>query len=105
MNEQSNIHRLARPFADKKPVSRLPLIDLLGQLDDIQFGVIEKFVSQVIRCHDPEIVRGFLEWKDDPQLGSILEIAADLDEEHRDQLLFFAEGLLQEQQSDGKVSA
>lgn len=61
--------------------------------EDDQLALVEAFVDQLMRYHDPDVVRTFLAWRSDPRLGSILELAADIGEEDRDQLLFYAEEL------------
>jgi len=49
-----------------------------------------------IACHDPDVVQTFLAWRSDPKLESILDLAAALDDDSRDQLLFSAEDLYSE---------
>ncbi len=65
----------------------------LSHLNTAQVELVEKFVEQIVRCYDPDVVRSFLEARNDPRIESILALAADLEEEKRDQLLFAAEEL------------
>lgn len=76
------------------------LLARLDHLEEDQLRLVDRFVQQILRCHDPEVVKVFLNWRRDPRIGSVLELAADLDDEDRDQLLFFAEALYDEARCD-----
>jgi len=58
-----------------------------------QMHLVQMFVQQIVLCHDPDAVASFLAWRTDPKLESILDLAAKMGDEDRDQLLFFAEDL------------
>ena len=65
----------------------------LADLKERQLTLVLNFIAQILKCHDPDVVHDFLELHGDPTLGSILQIAASLGEEAREQLLFSAEEL------------
>ena len=69
---------------------------LLSSLNDEQVSIVEAFVAQILKCHDPDVVRSFLAWRQDPRVESILSLVTDLDDEQVDQLLFTAEELYDE---------
>ena len=73
---------------------------LLSSLNDEQVSIVEAFVAQILKCHDPDVVRSFLMWRQDPRVESILSLVADLDDEQVDQLLFTAEELYDENTRD-----
>ena len=78
---------LDRTCAEKRLLSRL------DHLEEEQLSLLSSFVDQIMKYHDPDVVQAFLNWRDDPRIGSVLDLAADLGDEERDQLLFFTEGL------------
>jgi hypothetical protein len=65
----------------------------LARLDDEQLALVQTFIDQILLCHDPDVVSAFLAWRCDARIGSILDLAAALGDEGRDQLLFAAEEL------------
>ena len=65
----------------------------LSGLDMRQLEVLLDFVNNVVLCHDPEVVQEFQQWREDPTIGSILQIATSISGEMREQLLFAAEEL------------
>lgn len=69
----------------------------LTELDDRRLDLVRRFVEELLICHDPDIVETFLAWRSDPNLGSILELAAAVSGEMREQLLFMAEDLYSRQ--------
>ena len=69
------------------------LLSRLDHLEEDQLKIVNSFVDQIMRYHDPDVVKAFLNWRRDPRIGSVLDLAADLGDEEKDQLLFFAEGL------------
>lgn len=73
------------------------LFDRVHQLDPRQRNLVDTFITQLLGCHDPDFVQSFLEWRSDPRIESLLDLAAALDDENRDQLLFKAEDLYTEQ--------
>lgn len=75
---------------------RADLLELVLSLDADLVPLLSVFARQVLACHDPDAVRAFLRWRDDPRLESLLQIAALLDDEALDQLVFAAEDLLAE---------
>ncbi len=97
MIDQSNISRLSCRNTISKPTNRAEVLGRISSLSDAQFGIVAQFVRQVLSCHDPDVVHSFVEWRHDPIIGSILSIAADLDEDHREQLLYLAEDILRQQ--------
>jgi len=72
------------------------LSEEIADLDEARLQLVRLFVRQVVACNDPDMVRNFLAWRDDPRLDSLLDLAAELDDERRDQLLFAAEDLYTE---------
>lgn len=75
------------------PADRDRIDRVVDQLRPEQLAILQLFLDQVMTWHDPEVVAGFLAWRNDPRIASILEIAAALDEEEREQLLFAAEDI------------
>jgi|SRR6056297_1313158 len=65
-------------------------IDALSPAD---LEVAVRFLRQIIAYHDPDVVQDFLEWREDPRLGSILQLAAAISDELREELLFVAEDI------------
>lgn len=72
----------------------------LSNLNHAQVELVEKFVEQIIRCYDPDVVSSFIEARNDPRIESLLTLAADLEDEKRDQLLFAAEELYDSAKSE-----
>ena len=68
----------------------------LRVLEPEKLALVEVFIDQILKWHDPDVVEAFLAWRRDGRIGSILELAAELGDEGRDQLLFFAEDLYTE---------
>ena len=83
------------PTGTLSPKDRLKdeLYIQLAELRERQLSLVLSFITQILKCHDPDAVHDFLEWRSDPNLGSIIQIAASLDGEAREQLLFAAEEL------------
>jgi len=73
------------------------LSEEIAELDGARQQLVRIVVRQMVACNDPDMVRTFLAWRDDPRLESLLDLAAELDDERRDQLLFAAEDLYTEQ--------
>ncbi len=69
------------------------LFVVLAGLDERRLCTVLDFVNEVAICNDPDVVDEFLEWRDDPMIGSILQIAATISRDMREQLLFAAEEL------------
>lgn len=76
--------------------SRSRLLAQIAALDERQVDLVLKVTRQLVACHDPDVVQTFLAWRCDPKLESILDLAAALDDDGRDQLLFSAEDLYSE---------
>ncbi|PWR01153.1 hypothetical protein DKT77_18520 [Meridianimarinicoccus roseus] len=74
------------------------LTDLMQSLDPARQHLARQFIVQILQCHDPDVVGTFLEWRRDPCIDSLLVIAASLEPDYRDQLLFAAEDLFSEQE-------
>ncbi len=69
------------------------LFVILAGLDERRLMTVLDFVNEVVTCNDPDVVDEFVEWREDPMIGSILQIAATISRETREQLLFAAEEL------------
>ena len=67
------------------------LVMALSALDGEQLILVERFIADMAGLHDPAILDEFLTLRADPTLGSILQIAAAISGEGREQLLFTAE--------------
>ena len=104
MTDQSKISRLHHPVSGVAPVGRADLLGRISNLNDMQLGIVGQFVQQILLCHDPDVVTSFVNWRHDPKIGSILSIAADLDEDFREQLLFVAEEMFRQHTEDTDVS-
>lgn len=73
---------------------------MLANLSDEQLMLIENFTEQVIRCQDPDAVKAFVTWRQDPRIESILSLFVELGDDKRDQLLFAAEDLYDSSQNE-----
>lgn len=82
---------------------RAELLDLMIGLDVPEMAAARAFTQQVIRCNDPDAVAGFLKWRDDPRLESVLQLASALDDDALDQLVFCAEDLYADGLRDGSL--
>ena len=69
------------------------LADRIAILNPVEVQLLLAFVDQILRLYDPDLVGDFLALQSDARLSSILQLAAALDDEARDQLLFEAEAL------------
>jgi hypothetical protein len=78
-------------------VDRERLAERLDGLRPDQLALLDLFTDQILSWQDPEVVETFLAWRSDPRIGSILELAAALSEEDREQLLFAAEDIYSRQ--------
>lgn len=67
------------------------LDEVTRQLNARELELVIAFSKQVVALYDPDAIGDFLEWREDPRFASILQIAAALSDEMRDQLLFTAE--------------
>ncbi len=76
-------------FADES--LRAECIAKIRSMNAKELELLLSFADQVVACFDPDAVEDFLSWRTDPQIGSLLQLAAALDEERREQLLFAAE--------------
>ncbi|MEM9032128.1 MAG: hypothetical protein AAGB18_05730 [Pseudomonadota bacterium] len=65
----------------------------LAGLDPPRRKLMREFLNEVVVCYDPDVVHDFLQWRGDPTLSSILQLAASMSPEMREQLLFAAEEL------------
>jgi len=84
------------PADDVVRLRRADLAELLSRLGEPQIALVSQFVRQILRCHDPDVVATFLNWRRDPRIETLLLIAAGLDDEALDQLVFAAEALQDE---------
>ncbi len=69
----------------------------------MQLALVCEFIEQILACSDPDIVQTFLSWRADPRIDSILDLAASLGDEGRDQLLFAAEDLYSDSRQPQRV--
>lgn len=69
---------------------------MVAMLDDERRALLRRIVDQLLVCNDPDIVESFVAWRTDPRVESLLQLAAKLDDERLDQLLFAAEDLFSE---------
>jgi len=83
---------------------RQSLSDRLEGLSDLQLALVIEFVEQILSCEDPDVVQTFLSWRADPRIDSILDLAASLGDEGRDQLLFAAEDLYNDSRQPCRVT-
>ncbi|MEM7775863.1 MAG: hypothetical protein AAF732_09665 [Pseudomonadota bacterium] len=74
------------------------LEEMIATSDAGQLTVFATLMRRIMSSRDPDIASAILVMLDDPVIDSILGIAGKLDEEGRDQLLFFAEDLFREAQ-------
>lgn len=65
----------------------------LARMEERQLDLVLRLVKQLVECHDPDVVEEFLNLRDDPMLGSLLQIASSMSCDLREQLLFAAEEL------------
>lgn len=77
--------------ADAQQRVREELISRINALSLADLEVVLAFTRDVVIQHDPDVVADFREWHADPRIGSILQLAAGLSDELREQLLFVAE--------------
>lgn len=63
----------------------------LQTLNKDQLRLLLEFSDQIVAYFDPDAVEEFLRWRSDPKLDTILQLAAALTDDMRDQLLFKAE--------------
>lgn len=77
--------------ADARQRVREELISRINGLSLADLEVVLAFTRDVVIQHDPDVVADFREWYTDPRIGSILQLAAGLSDDLRDQLLFVAE--------------
>ena len=75
---------------------RAELARLLSTLGASQVDLVSEFAHQILRCHDPDAVATFLRWRRDPRIETLLLIAAELEDEALDELIFAAEDLQDE---------
>lgn len=79
--------------------------ELVARIDTLsapELEVISDFVKQIVACHDPDVVGDFLQWRQDPTLGSILQLAAALSDDLREELLFVAEDFYSSEKVEAK---
>ncbi len=69
----------------------------LAAMTEHELDLLRVFADQIAACHDPEVVAQFLAWRNDPRIGSLLQIAAALGDDMRDELLFRAEDCLRQE--------
>ena len=77
--------------ADAQRQVRDELIASISRLALAELEVVLAFTREVVTLHDPDVVSDFLQWRSDPRIGSILQLAAGISDELREELLFVAE--------------
>lgn len=82
-----------KPLQDAEQKMRVKLVDRISTLTDAEVHVTLDLLDQLVVCFDPEIVHDFTEWRKDPRFASVLQLLARLDDDQRDQVLFFTEDL------------
>lgn len=70
---------------------RAECIAKIRSMNPRELELLISFADQIVSCFDPDAVDDFLSWRTDPKIGSLLQLAAALDEDRREQLLFAAE--------------
>ncbi len=70
---------------------RAECIAKIKSMNPRELELLLSFADQIVACFDPDAVDDFLSWRTDPTIGSLLQLAAALDEDRREQLLFAAE--------------
>ncbi len=78
---------------------RAQLAARAGDLSGNEAKVVLKFIDELVNCYDPDVIQDFLEWREDPRLASLLQLAARLSDDMVDQLLFHAEDLFASEQT------
>lgn len=69
------------------------IFEKLTELDNSRLVLLSQFLEQIVEIHDPDAVSTFLRWKEDPVLDTILQLAAQLDEDARYEIVDLAEQL------------
>lgn len=100
MTTYDNVAKLPLSRNAIKPHGTQEVLHQISYLSEAQLSVVAAFIRQILQCHDTDIVQTFVELQQDPQLGSLLAIASDLEDEERDQLLFIAEEMFRQQSID-----
>lgn len=77
---------------------RAHLAKRVKDLSGDEAEVLLKFLDELVVCYDPDVVHDFLQWREDPRLVSLLQLAARLNDDTLDQLLFHAEDLFASEQ-------
>lgn len=78
---------------------RAQLAERTRHLNGREAKLMLEFLEELLVCYDPDVVHDFMEWRKDPRLTSLLQLAARLSDDMRDQLLFFAEDLFASEQT------
>ncbi len=84
---------------DDQRLLRAHLVERAKSLTGSEARIVLKFIDELVVCYDPDIIHDFLQWREDPRLASLLQLAARLSEDMRDQLLFHAEDLFASEQT------
>lgn len=82
-----------KPIAGDEAALRKKLTERVNTLNERQAGVALDLLDELVVCFDPDIIHGFTQWRKDPRLASVLQMVARLDDDQRDQVLFFIEDL------------
>ena len=82
-----------KPLLHEEQALRKNLLERVTNLTAGEARVALDLIDQLVVCFDPDIVDDFKEWHEDPRLSSILQLVARLDDDLRDQVLFFTEDL------------
>jgi hypothetical protein len=98
----SNVILVSNVKTDTQRQVRDELVARVDRLTLPEMEVLLAFAREIVTCHDPDVVGDFLEWRNDPRLGSILQLAAAISDDMREQLLFVAEDFYSSEHSAGK---
>ena len=83
----------AKPALGGEKALRKQLMERVATLTDGEARVALELLDQLVVCFDPDVVHDFTQWHTDPRLASVLQLLARLDDEQRDQVLFYVEDL------------
>ena len=78
--------------ADEK-LLRKRLRARVNSLNHDEARVSLELLDHLVVSFDPDIVQDFMQWRREPRLTSLLQIAARFDDDTLDQVLFYAEDL------------
>ena len=86
-------------LANDVRLMREQLAERARTLNASEVEIMLDFLDEVVVCYDAEVVHDFIQWRKDPRLASIMQLAVSLGDEMRDQLLFQAEDIYVSEQT------